>query len=127
MPSGCLVTKDVVSFDIGLWQHKTYEKNDAIWNVLRGKWCPKTINLLILDELATLKDLDDFLSESNFEKQDRNAYYITSIAIKRPDNVSYLQEIITKRKFIMDKFLEIDTIGEYVVLLNQFLSNIRFL
>ena len=68
MPSGNLVVKSEINYDIGFWQYKTYDANSDIRNILRSKWCSTVINLFIFDETTQFDTVEKFFDSNLYEK-----------------------------------------------------------
>lgn len=126
MPSGCLVTKDNIDFDIGMWQHKTYDYSSKIYSYLRSKWTPHTINLMILDESCIDVDLKTFMEDNSFEFKLRNMYLVYCIAIKSDKVTSDLCHCLKTQKYVMNAFHEKIIYENYTIFVCDFVKNLLY-
>ena len=127
MPSGCIVTKENIEFDIGGWQHKSYNKNESIRGQLRGQWCPATINILIIDDQATHENIEKFMDENDFQKNGRHSYFVFTIAISKKLIDSQMYSILNKSKFSFTRFSTPISFDEHFVFLNDFVRPIIYI
>ncbi len=64
MPSGNLVIKSPVDYDIGYWSYKTYDNDVDIRNNLRNKWCSTVINLFIFNDDTQYETVENFFNSN---------------------------------------------------------------
>lgn len=126
MPSGLLVTQYDIDYDIEHWQHKTYENNDLIFEKLRGKWCPTTINLLILSDTATGENFINYLINNSFQKGQRNTYLTYCISVKTDILNDEIIDFSKSNKLIMSNYSNRYKFNEYTIFINDFIKNILY-
>ncbi len=126
MPAGCLVTKDDVKFDIGMWQHKSYDYSSRIYEYLRSKWTPHTINLMILDDSCTAHDLIKFQEENSFELKWRSIYLVYCIAIKTSIITPDLIYCLKTKKHVMNSYTEKIMYGDYTIFVCDLVKNVLY-
>lgn len=126
MPSGCLVTRDDVNFDIGMWQHKTYEYPSQIYPYLRSKWTPHTINLMILDDVCTVEDLLKFQEDNSFESKWRSIYLVYCIAIKTNKVTTDLCHSLKIQKYLMNTYHQKVIYKEYTIFVCDLVQNLLY-
>jgi hypothetical protein len=124
MPSGCLVTKNPVDYYIGNWQHKTYDDCNLIYDHLRGKWCPSTINLLLLHEDSTIENYIKYLEDNSFEKGGRHTYLTYCIAFKKSILTYDAIEISRHNKFVFSNYTNKIIYNDHVIFINDLIKNI---
>lgn len=124
MPSGCFSTKDLPNFDIGMWQHKTYENSADIYGHLRSKWTPHTINLVIVDDAATSDDVKKFVTANGFEVNGRNIYNVNCIAIKSEKVDNDLADFLKTRQYPFNNYRNKVSSGGYAIFVCDFISNL---
>jgi len=124
MPSGCLATKDNVDFDIGMWQHKSYDSPSDIYGNLRGKWTPHTVNLVIVDDLATIEDIKKFVTNNGFEINQRNIYNVYCIAVKTEKVDSDLENFLKTRQYPFNNYRNKVRFNEYTIFVCDFVKNL---
>lgn len=124
MPSGCLVTRRPVEFDIGMWQHKAYNTNDAVYDHLRGIWTPHTINLIIFDEEAKDEDVKTFVGANAFEKNERNIYLVYCMAIKTSLVTNDLADFLKKQTFPFNAYTNKVPFNDYSIFVCDFVKNL---
>lgn len=127
MPSGMLVTKDPVNIDVGHWQTQTYDNNTDIWNTLKIKICPVTINILEFDDSMSYEDACSFIHRNKFELIDRQSFFVYCIIINKLKVDNSFRNMMSSNEFQMDKFeTEIITDG-YSIFINNFMKNILYI
>ena len=128
MPSGCLVTKDAVNFDVGMWQHKTYDVPVDIYGYLRSKWTPHTINLLIVDgtDDTTRNNLVKFIDVNSFETKWRSTYLVYCIAIKTICVTNELCHILKTKKYVFNSYHQKVIYGEYTIFVCDLIQNVLY-
>lgn len=126
MPSGLLVTQSDINYDIGYWQHKTYENNNLIFEYLRGKWCPSTINLLIMNDDATNENFIKYLKDNSFEKGQRSTYLTYCISIKTSILTNQVIEFSRSNRFLMSNYSNRINFEEYTIFINDFVKHLLY-
>lgn len=119
MPSGNLVTKDPIDFDIGMWQHKTYIANDNIRAQLRSKWCSKTINIIQFDDEIFSQNIVTFLKENDFGSLGRDSYYIYCLSFSNACLTIELIEELKRSEFIMSRYVHVCDINDNCIYIND--------
>jgi len=124
MPSGMLVTQNDVNFNIGFWQNKSYDNSHDIYGHLRAKWTSHTINLIILDDNASVEDLMKFVSANSFHVNGRSIYFVYCIALKSAlvDNV--LCDFLKIQKYPMNNYKNKVVYGDYTIFVCDFIKNL---
>ena len=100
MPSGNLVVKSHVNYDIGNWSHKTYDIENNIRENLKKKWCPTIINLFIFDEDVQYEQVKDFFESNLYEKNGRNSFLIYCLSVTKSISLEVTQLLNLKQKYI---------------------------
>lgn len=126
MPAGCLVTKTDVKFDIGMWQHKSYEHSSEIYPYLRSKWTPHTVNLLILDDDCSTDNILKLMEDNAFETKLRSIYLIYCIAVKSNIVTPELCSSLKNQKYIMNSFSEKLNYKDYTIFVCDLLKNLLY-
>jgi len=126
MPAGCLVTKDAINFDIGMWQHKTYDYTTQIYSYLRSKWTRHSINLIILDDVCAASDLINFIEENSFDSKWRNIYFVYCIAIKTNNVTSELYQFLKTKKYPMNSYHQKIIYKDYTIFICDLVQNLLY-
>lgn len=124
MPSGCLVTKDAIDFDIGMWQHKNYENSQNIYKNLRSKWTPHTINLIIMDDNATIEDIKQFVNNNSYEINHREIYFVYCISIKSEKVTNELADFLKTRLYPSNRYHNKLSYNGYTIFVCDFVKNL---
>ena len=124
MPAGCLVTKDTIDFDVGMWQCKTYEKSYQIYDILRSKWTPHTINLIIIDDDATFENIKNYVTSNSFEINQRYIYLVYCIAIKTEKVTNELANFLKTRTYPMNSYHNKLSYNGYTIFVCDFVKNL---
>lgn len=127
MPSGMLATKSEIDFDIGGWQHKSYDNDNDVRNILKMKHCSSTINILEFDLSAIPNDIFKFMSENKFELLDRNAFFVYCIVIDKLIVDNSLERTMKSNSFAMDRFSTQIVVEDKSIFINDFIKNILYL
>lgn len=126
MPAGCLVTKNEINFDIGMWQHKTYEHSNQIYEYLRSKWTPHTINLMILDDICTTENIIKFQNDNSFEFKWRSIYFIYCIAMKSDKVTPEICHLLKTQKYFMNTYHQKVLYKEYTIFVCDLVQNLLY-
>ena len=126
MPSGNLVTKNLVDFNIELWQNKSYDSSINIRGSLRRKWCSKTINIFYIDDICS-DNIIQFLKENDFSLLGRDSYFVYCIAFKTELLNNELKLEFVRSIFPMSKYSNNIIFNEYYIAINDFIKNILFM
>jgi prepilin-type processing-associated H-X9-DG protein len=121
MPAGMIVTKDSVDFDIGKWQHKTYDNASGVYQILRSKWCSNTINILFFD--GSIDDFDWFWQQNDFGVIGRNAYHIYTVVVPQSMMCDRLITILNNRKILFTRYDTHIQCENKTILVNNFIRN----
>jgi len=124
MPAGCLVTKGAIDFDIGDWQHKTYDNSLDIYACLRSKWTPHTINLLIVDDAAIPHGVQKFVDENHFPRNWKSIYLAYSIAIRTEKVTNELMDFLKNQPYPMNRYSNKVICGDYTIFVVDFIKNL---
>lgn len=127
MPSGMLVTKNPVDFNVGYWQHKYYGSNvDVRSNMLRVR-CSNTVNILEFDESSTFESISMFVSANKYETIGRYAFNVNCIVLYRVMVNDNIRKVLASNKLLMDNFSTEISIDNFSVFINDFIKNILYL
>jgi hypothetical protein len=127
MPTGMLVTKGPININVGHWQTQTYDHNIDIWNTLKTKICPVTINILEFDDSMTYQEASLFINQNKFELIDRRSFFVYCIIVNKLKVDNSFRNMMASNEFQMDKFeTEIITDG-YSIFINNLMKNILYI
>ena len=124
MPTGMIVSQYFPKYDIGHWEHKSYDSQTNIRDTLKSKWCSTVINLFVFSQDTTSDSIITFIDSNLYEKQGKNSYLIYCMAIPHPLENSIDEFMKTKRKFISDTYSNKFIVDGYVVYVNDFVKNL---
>ncbi len=127
MPTGNLVTKSTIDYDIGNWIYKTYDNENNIRENLKNKWCSTVINLFIFDKESKYEHIKSFFESNLYEKNGRNSFLIYCLAVPESLSLNVNQLLNSKQKFISDTYSNQFQINDYVIYVNDFVKNIILL
>ncbi len=127
MPSGNLVIKSPVDYDIGYWSYKTYDNDVDIRNNLRNKWCSTVINLFIFNDDTQYETVENFFNSNLYEKHGRHSYLIYCLAVPSLLSIDVTKLLNSNQKFISDTYSNKFECDNYVIYLNNFVKNIILL
>lgn len=124
MPSGMVVAKDELSFDVGHWNFKSYDDNNDIKGTLKRKWCSTIINILFLDGDITKDNIHRLMDDLDFIKFNRNTYLVYIIAIPEEHVNEEVVEKLKSPSLSINRFTLNFKEDGYVLFLNDFIKNI---
>ena len=127
MPAGCLVTQGVIDFDIGDWQHKTYDNSLDIYACLRSKWTPHSINLIVVDDAAIPHGVQKFVVENQFPRNWRSIYMVYCIAMKSDKVTNELCDFLKAEPYPMNRYSTKVVFEDYTIFVVDFMKNILLL
>ena len=127
MPTGNLVVKNPIQYNIEGWDYKTYDNDHDIRMTLKNKWCSTVINLFIFDESTQYNTVKDFFESNLYEIHGRHSFLIYCIAVPISISDDVTKLLNKKQKFISDNYTNIFTIDNYAIYVNDFVKNLILL
>jgi len=124
IPTGNLVVKSPVEFDIGTWSYKTYDNDKDIRTTLKNKWCSSVINIFIFDKDSQYQIVEDFFESNLYEKHGRNSFLIYCLVVPKTIHLETTALLTQKQKFISDTYSTQFIFDDSVIFLNDFVKNI---
>ena len=127
MPAGMLVTKNDITFDIGHWQHRVYTDNNNIDVILKKNPGSVLINIMILDNTITQKQIFKFIDEIDLSIHGRNIFVVYFLVLHTPLVTDDVVNKFRYRTLNINRFSEKIELGEYTIFENEFISNLKFI
>jgi hypothetical protein len=127
MPSGMLVTKSPVDFDIGCWQHKYYSHNIDVRSSMLRMRCSNTVNILEFDESSTVDTISTFILANRYETIGRYAFNVNCIILYKNIVNDTIRNIMSGNKLLVDRFSTEISIDNYSVFINDFIKSILYI
>lgn len=124
MPTGNLVVKSPVEFDISAWSYKTYDNDENIRNTLKSKWCSTVINIFIFDKNSQYQHIENFFESNLYQINGRHSYLIYCLIVPKKLHLETTNLLTKKQKFISDTYSTQILFEDSIIFLNDFVKNI---